>query len=117
MSKRNLLKIFLIIFMISCAKSGKLEDLNCSMIGINGPSKISVGEQAVFNIVGYDENSNVLKNTSNIKDVEWKVEGENIFIVEKKEKNLLKIKCVKKGTFCIRAKYKNHQTYLIVTVE
>lgn len=117
MSKKNLLKIFVIFLIISCAKSGKVEDVNCSMIGINGPSKVSVGEVIVFNIVGFDENSNILKNSSNIKGVEWEVEGENIFILEKKEKNLLKIKCVKKGTFCIKAKYKNHQTYLSVTVE
>ncbi|MEJ5306980.1 MAG: hypothetical protein WHT27_01605 [candidate division WOR-3 bacterium] len=117
MSKKNMLKIFLILFLVSCAKTGEIQDVNCYLIGINGPSKISIGETAIFNIVGYDQNSSVLKNSSAIKNVEWELQGDNIYIIEKKEKNFLKVKGIKKGTFCIKAKYKDHKTYLSVTVE
>lgn len=115
--KKNLLKFYLILFLVSCAKTGQIEDVNCYFIGINGPSKISVGESAVFNIVGYDQNSTVIKNSSEIKNVEWEFEGENNYIIEKKEKNFIKIKVIKKGTFCIKAKYKDHRTYLSVIVD
>ncbi|MEO0233667.1 MAG: hypothetical protein ABIN39_06345 [candidate division WOR-3 bacterium] len=117
MSKKNILKILLILLLASCAKTGKIEDVDCYLISINGPSKISVGESAIFNIVGYDQNSAVLKNSSCIKNVDWELQGDNIYIVEKKEKNFVRIKGIKKGMFCIKATYKDHKTYLSVTVE
>lgn len=112
---RKIFILLLSILLFNCAKKQIQNDTNFTMIGINGPPQLSVGETAIYNVVAYDEKQKVLKKSSSI-DVEWEIEGEKNILVEKKEKNFVKIKAINKGIFCIKAKYQDHISFYTVKI-
>ncbi len=112
---KKIIILLLSILFFNCAKRQIENNINYSMIGINGPPELSVGETAIYNVVAYDDNQKVLKKFSSL-DVDWEFEEEKIILVEKKEKKFVKIKAINKGIFCIKAKYKDQITSYTVKI-